>query len=57
MHSLRGVLSSPRAHASAFGTPAGELTGDNIEVGIVGEDKKFRVLTPSEISDYLREVE
>ncbi|KDD75154.1 proteasome subunit protein [Helicosporidium sp. ATCC 50920] len=35
----------------------GELTGDNIEVGIVGEDKKFRVLTPSEISDYLREVE
>lgn len=35
----------------------GELSADNIEVAIVGEDKKFRVLTPSEVADYLREVE
>ena len=36
---------------------AGELTGENIEVGIVGEDRKFRVLTPAEVNDYLQEVE
>ncbi|CAG9463321.1 unnamed protein product [Pedinophyceae sp. YPF-701] len=35
----------------------GELTGHNVEVGVVGEDRKFRVLTPAEVSDYLREVE
>lgn len=35
----------------------GELTGDNVEVGIVGEDKTFRVLTAEEVADYLREVE
>ncbi|GAB4817526.1 hypothetical protein N2152v2_004572 [Parachlorella kessleri] len=35
----------------------GELTGENIEVGIVGEDRKFRVLTPAEVNDYLQEVE
>ena len=35
----------------------GELTGHNIEVGIVGSDQKFRVLTPAEVEDYLREVE
>lgn len=36
---------------------AGELTGENIEIGIVGPDRKFRVLTAAEISDYLQEVE
>ena len=36
---------------------AGELSGDNIEVGIVGEDRVFRVLTPAEVNDYLQEVE
>jgi hypothetical protein len=36
---------------------AGELSSDNIEVAIVGEDRKFRVLTPAEVADYLREVE
>ncbi|KAK2076264.1 Protein phosphatase PP2A regulatory subunit B [Prototheca wickerhamii] len=35
----------------------GEMTGENIEVAIVGADNVFRVLTPSEVSDYLREVE
>lgn len=35
----------------------GELKGDNIEVAVVGEDGKFRVLTVSEVNDYLEEVE
>ncbi len=35
----------------------GQISGDNIEVAIVGEDQKFRVLTPAEVSDYLEEVE
>ena len=35
----------------------GEMTEDNIEVGIIGADKKFKVLTPAEIKDYLGEVE
>ena len=35
----------------------GEMTKDNIEVGIVGEDRKFRILTPAEIADYFAEAE
>ncbi|GMH37942.1 hypothetical protein BSKO_05826 [Bryopsis sp. KO-2023] len=35
----------------------GQITANNIEVAIVGEDKQFKVLTPSEVSDYLEEVE
>ncbi|KAL4444568.1 hypothetical protein ABPG77_002385 [Micractinium sp. CCAP 211/92] len=35
----------------------GELSGDNIEVAVVGEDRQFRVLTPAEVTDYLAEVE
>ena len=35
----------------------GELTGHNIEVGVVGEDRKFRVLTPEQVQDYLKEAE
>ena len=35
----------------------GQLSGNNIEVAVVGEDQKFRLLTPSEINDYLQEVE
>ncbi len=35
----------------------GQISGKNIEVAIVGEDQKFRVLTPAEVSDYLEEVE
>jgi len=33
----------------------GEMTGSNIEVGIVGKDRKFRLLTPEQIQDYLDE--
>ena len=35
----------------------GEMTENNIEIGIVGQDKKFRVLTPAEVKDYLEEAE
>lgn len=35
----------------------GELKGNNIEVAVVGEDGKFRVLSVSEVNDYLEEVE
>lgn len=33
------------------------MTSTNIEVGIVGKDGVFKVLKPSEIKDYLDEVE
>lgn len=35
----------------------GEMTANNIEVGVIGEDKKFRILSPSEVKDYLEEVD
>jgi 20S proteasome subunit alpha 2 len=33
----------------------GEMTADNIQVGVVKKDGKFQVLTPSQIQDYLDE--
>ena len=33
----------------------GKMTSENIELGIVN-DKEFRVLSPSEVKDYLDEV-
>ncbi|TYI02804.1 hypothetical protein ES332_A11G293200v1 [Gossypium tomentosum] len=35
----------------------GQISGKNIEIGIIGTDQKFRVLTLAEIDDYLAEVE
>ena len=38
----------------------GELTEKNIEIGVIktnDPEKNFKVLTPSQIKDYLREVE
>jgi 20S proteasome subunit alpha 2 len=35
----------------------GEMTSTNIEVGVIGEDRKFRVLTPAQVKDYLEEAE
>ena len=36
----------------------GEMTADNIEIGIIdAKDKKFRILTSSEVNDYLEEAE
>ena len=33
----------------------GQISGQNIEIGVVGADRAFRVLTPSEVADYLSE--
>jgi 20S proteasome subunit alpha 2 len=33
----------------------GEMTEFNIEVGVIGDDKVFRILTPAEVRDYLDE--
>ena len=33
------------------------MTSKNLEIGIIGQDKIFTVLKPSEVNDYLQEVE
>ncbi len=35
----------------------GEMTSTNVEIGIIGPDRKFRVLTAAEVADYLAEAE
>eukprot|EP00455_Lapot_gusevi_P008730 TRINITY_DN1383_c0_g1_i2.p1 TRINITY_DN1383_c0_g1~~TRINITY_DN1383_c0_g1_i2.p1 ORF type:complete len:258 (-),score=75.14 TRINITY_DN1383_c0_g1_i2:226-930(-) len=35
----------------------GAMNEHNIEIGVVGPDRRFRVLSPSEVRDYLDEVE
>merc|ERR1712087_139381 len=35
----------------------GQLTGENIEIGVIGEDRTFRVLTAAEVEDYLQETD
>ena len=35
----------------------GAINENNIEIGIVGKDHKFRVLTPTEVKEYLKDVE
>lgn len=35
----------------------GAITEENIEIAVVGADKKFRVLSEQEVKDYVREVE
>ena len=35
----------------------GQVSSSNIEVGIVGPDRQFRVLSEAEVADYLQEVE
>jgi len=34
----------------------GSVDENNVEIGIVGEDRKFRILTPAEVKDYVTEV-
>lgn len=34
----------------------GEMSNTNIEVGVVREDRKFQVLTPTQIKEYLDEL-
>jgi 20S proteasome subunit alpha 2 len=33
----------------------GEITKDNIEIGVIGSDRVFRILTPAQVQDYLEE--
>ena len=33
----------------------GEMNENNIELAIIGEDRKFRIITPAEVRDYLDE--
>ena len=35
----------------------GAITEENIEIAVVGADKKFRVLSEQEVKDYVKEVE
>jgi len=35
----------------------GKMTENNIEIGIIGEDRTFRVLTTAEVRDYLGELD
>lgn len=35
----------------------GAISENNIEIGVVGTDRKFKMLTPQDIKDYLDEVE
>ena len=35
----------------------GEVTENNIEIAIIGEDREFKVLTASEVRDYINEME
>jgi len=35
----------------------GQMNENNIEIGVIGEDKKFRILTAAQIKDYIGEVE
>jgi len=35
----------------------GAITEENIEIAVVGADKKFRLLTEQEVKDYVKEVE
>ena len=35
----------------------GQISAENIEIGVVAEDRKFRVLSAAEVADYLSEVE
>lgn len=34
----------------------GAIDENNVEIGIVGEDQKFRILSPAEVRDYIREL-
>lgn len=34
-----------------------QMNENNIEVGIIKDDKKFHVLTPAEVKDYLEQAE
>ncbi|CAH2067875.1 unnamed protein product [Thlaspi arvense] len=52
-----GILTKPNTSLCVFHSFEGEISSKNIEIGKIGADKVFRVLTPAEIDDYLAEVE
>lgn len=35
----------------------GEMTAHNIQLAVIGADRKFRLLTPAEVADYLAEAD
>jgi 20S proteasome subunit alpha 2 len=35
----------------------GEMTATNVEIAVVGADRKFRILTAAEVGDYLAEAD
>lgn len=35
----------------------GQITADNIEIAVVGQDRKFRILQRNEVEDYIRETQ
>jgi 20S proteasome subunit alpha 2 len=35
----------------------GQISANNIEIGIIRSDREFKVLSPAEIKDFLEEVE
>ena len=35
----------------------GQISAENIEIGVIGTDRIFRILTAAEVADYLEEVE
>jgi hypothetical protein len=55
---LPGQLYSRQVSAAADGAVfVPQVSGSNIEVGIIGTDKTFKVLSEAEVQDYLQEVE
>jgi len=36
-------------------TSIGQMNSSNVEVGIIGEDRKFRILRESEVQDYIED--
>jgi hypothetical protein len=50
----RGLLLLPLLTRVLCGV---QVSGSNIEVGIIGADKTFKVLSEAEVQDYLQEVE
>ena len=33
------------------------MTSSNIQLAVIGPDRKFRILTPAEVADYLAEAD
>ncbi|XP_062211430.1 proteasome subunit alpha type-2-like isoform X1 [Phragmites australis] len=53
------LLCSPVSSLTQFWTCRyeGQISSNNIEIGIIRSDREFKVLSPAEIKDFLEEVE